>query len=393
MCVACGDDETVGAGGSGGATASSSAGPATTSSSSASGSTSGSGGSGGDASSSGAGGAGGGSEACAALASAAAELEADGFSGALGVMRGGVPLLWTAHGTCIRESGTPCDVSTVFDIGSITKQATAAAILALQEDGALSVDDTLDAHFPDVPEDKAGITLHQLLTHSSGVAEGIGDDYDPVGREAWLAQAFAEPLAGEPGEYLYSNVGYSILTAIIEAQSETDYESYLAERLFGPAGLTHTGYVLPSFDDVVVAHGYSGDETMGAPNAQPWDATGPWWNLRGNGGLLSDLADMAAWDEALRGDQILGAAAKEAMYTPWVDEGFGDSFYGYGWVVIDVPGVGKLVTHNGGNDYFFADYFRFLDADLTVIVLDNAVETSHEEIGVDLATIALSECD
>ena len=311
----------------------------------------------------------------------------------LGVVRAGVPILWTAHGSCVRESDTPCDVSTVFDIGSITKQATAAAILALQEDGALAVDDRLALHFAGVPEDKAGITIHQLLTHTAGVADVIGEDYDPVDREAWLEQAFAEPLAGEAGAYLYSNVGYSILAAIVELRSGTDYESYLAERLFGPAGLIHTGYVLPSYDDVAVAHGYRGDETIGAPNALPWDATGPWWNLRGNGGLLSDLADIIAWDEALRGDDVLGAASKEAMYTPWVDEGFGDSFYGYGWVVIDVPDVGRLVTHNGGNGYFFADYFRFLDADLTVVVLDNAAAPSHEDLGADLATIALSECE
>lgn len=336
----------------------------------------------------------GGATGCAALQAEADALAADGFSGVLAVVRAGEPLLWSASGECIRESSTQCSPTTVFDIGSITKQFTAAAILALQEDGALSVDDTLDMHLPGVPADKAAITLHQLLTHIAGVPDILGDDYEPIDREAWLAEALAAPLVDEPGAaYLYSNVGYSILAAIIELRAGTSYEEFLHARLFEPAGLEHTGYVLPSFDEVVVAHGYRGDETIGAPNALPWDTTGPWWNLRGNGGILSDLTDMLAWHDALATEQVLSAASKDAMYTPWVDEGTDDSFYGYGWVILDVPGAGTVITHNGGNDYFFADFVRFVDLDLVIVVLDNAATIEHEDIAGGLAEIALLDCD
>lgn len=375
LSSACGDDGAPADGGSSGAA---------TESSGTSGDAS-AGSSGGDTT--------GGAAGCAALETEAAALADAGFSGVLAVVRAGEPLLWAASGECIRESSTPCSPATVFDIGSITKQFTAAAILALQEDGALGVDDTLDVHLPDVPADKAAITLHQLLTHSAGVPDIIGDDYEPIDREAWLTAALAAPLVHEPGSaYLYSNVGYSILAAIVELRAGTSYEEFLQTRLFEPAGLSHTGYVLPSFDDVVVAHGYRGDETIGAPNALPWDTTGPWWNLRGNGGILSDLGDMLAWHDALATDQVLSAASKDAMYTPWVDEGTGDSFYGYGWVILDVPGVGTVITHNGGNDYFFADFVRLVDQDLVVVVLDNAATIEHEDIAGTLTEIALLDC-
>lgn len=81
------------------------------------------------------------------------------------------------------------------------------------------------------------------------------------------------------------------------------------------------------------------------------------------------------------------------MYTPWIDEGFGDSFYGYGWVILDVPGVGTVITHNGGNGYFFADFVRIVDEDIVVIVLDNAAWPAHEDIAGGLAEIALGECE
>jgi hypothetical protein len=102
---------------------------------------------------------------------------------------------------------------------------------------------------------------------------------------------------------------------------------------------------------------------------------------------------MLAWHDALSSDTVLSVASKEAMYTPWVDEGFGDSFYGYGWVILDVPGAGTVITHNGGNGYFFADYVRIVDLDLVVIVLDNAATKAHEDIAGGLAEIALLDCD
>ena len=330
---------------------------------------------------------------CDALVDVVQELEAAGRSGVVEVTRGSDVLVSWAGGQCIVEPSTPCTPDSVFDIGSLTKQFTAAAILALQEDGSLTVDDSLAEHFPNVPADKADITLHQLLTHTAGLSPSLGLDYDPIDREAFVELAFASELAFEPGaEHLYSNVGYSILTAIVELSSGGSYEQYLAERLLEPAGLTQTGYVLPEYAEGVVAHGYLGDTSMGAPNEQEWAEDGPHWHLRGNGGLLSNLADMQAWDVALFEGSVLSQASTEAMFTPWADEGFGDSFYGYGWVILDEPGFGRVITHNGGNGYAFAEVARVVDEDLHIVVLTNAFNLMWDELGLQLAIAAVTDC-
>lgn len=337
------------------------------------------------------------SDQCAALVAFAHDLEADDFSGVLRVRRGDGVLLDWASGACIRDPEVDCETDSVFDIGSVTKQFTAAAILALQEDGLLSTNDTLDAHFDGVPLDKADITIHQLLTHSSGLDEALGSDYDEIGRDELVALAFSSALVFEPGSgYVYSNVGYSILSAIIEQITQGSYEAYLAERLLGPAGMSQTGYVLPTYEDGVVAHGYSGDSTMGAPNEQIWAEDGPYWHLRGNGGLLSSAADLHAWDAALLGGKVLSESSLEAMFTPWVDQGFGkefDTFYGYGWIVLEYPGFGTVVTHSGGNGYFYADVAHLVDADVFVVVLSNEYTPQWETVVTELGVRSVTECD
>lgn len=327
---------------------------------------------------------------CEALIEEANSLAETGFSGVLGVVRDGEPLLLAAFGDCVRDPATPCTTDAVFDIGSVTKQFTAAAIMALVQDQELSVDDTLADHLEMVPPDKAEITIHQLLTHTAGLPEAIGDDYDPLDREAFLAEVFALPLASNPGEvHSYSNVGYAVLAAIIEQHTGLSYEEFLRQRLFEPAQMPHTGYVLPDFGDRPIAHGYSAQDSIGAPNELPWASDGPYWNLRGNGGLLSTFDDMIAWSEALRGDAVLDEAAKQAIFTPWVDEGFGDTFYGYGWVL---PVGESYATHNGGNGYFFADYYHFLDDRLTIVVLSNVWGVANFLAGESLLAAAINEC-
>lgn len=329
----------------------------------------------------------------AALEARMDQASADGFSGVVSVEGGGVTLLRSAYGVCIHETNTPCTVETVFDIGSLTKQLTAAAIMAKVDAGDLALDDPLSTFFPSVPADKADITIHQLLTHTAGMPDVLGDDYDPIDRDDFVALAFATPLLSPPGTaHAYSNVGYSILGAILELQTGESYEDALAASLFAPAGLDHTGYVLPDWASQTVAHGYAGGTAFGSPLDQPWDTDGPYWHLRANGGVLSTAPDMIAWHEALLGTAVLSDASKTAMFTPHVEEEPGsDSFYGYGWVVQDTP-VGKLVWHNGGNDFFFADFWRFLDADVTVLVASNAYADypGNDELASELAEIVLS---
>ncbi|MCP4899458.1 MAG: beta-lactamase family protein, partial [bacterium] len=170
-------------------------------------------------------------------------LEKLGFAGSVVIARGGVPLLASGYGLADRERDIPWTPSTVSTIGSITKQFTGALILSLAEDGKLSVEDPITRYFDPVPEDKRGITLYQLLTHSSGIVDLDGaDDWDPIDREEFVRRAMAQELAFEPGSsYEYSNAGFSLLGAIIEQLTGLSYEQYLRRRLLLPAGMYETG--------------------------------------------------------------------------------------------------------------------------------------------------------
>ena len=133
-------------------------------------------------------------------------LEDAGFSGTVLVMKDGEIVLHKGYGMADRRREIPCRPDTIFDIGSITKQFTAAAILKLEMAGKLSTNDTLGQHFPDIPSDKADITLHQLLTHTSGLDHYYGEDTNYAPRDLALEVFFKMPLLSVPGdEYRYSN--------------------------------------------------------------------------------------------------------------------------------------------------------------------------------------------
>ncbi|MGP3971167.1 serine hydrolase domain-containing protein [Streptomyces sp. 6N223] len=292
------------------------------------------------------------------------------------------PAACEGRGLADREAGIAAACDTVYDIGSVTKSFTAAAIVRLEMTGRLDYADPLAAHLPpaaDVPDDKRGITLHHLLTHTSGLPEGLGDDYDPLTRDAMVAAAMDAELRSEPGAaFRYSNTGYSLLAAVVETASGMGYEEYLVEELFTPAGMADTGYTLPEWEEERVAVEYDRrGRPQGRPYEHPWAEDGPYWNLRGNGGLLTTARDMHRWYRALAGEEILDRRAKELMFTPHVPEpgGEGKVSYGYGWDVFApgaLPGdVGTVLTHNGGNDWSYARNAFFPDLGVMVFWVSN----------------------
>ncbi|MEM9131942.1 MAG: serine hydrolase domain-containing protein [Actinomycetota bacterium] len=297
----------------------------------------------------------------------------DGFSGLVMINDGG-DVNTAGFGLADREADVSWDENTVFTVGSITKQFTAAAILRLEMDGLLSVEDRLGDHLPDVSGELADVTLHQLLTHTGGLPDGLGDDFAPTSSADIVGLSNGAVEAGDVGTtFRYSNPGYSLLGVVIEEVTGDGYERYLHDALFEPAGMTNTGYLLPDWSDDVVAVGYEGERAWGRPIDKPWADDGPHWHLRANGGILSTGVDMLAWHRALLGDDILDEAAKAKLYDRHVaeDPGGGEWSYGYGWSNVDLPDGGTLITHNGGNGIFFADFLRFLDDDLTILVATN----------------------
>jgi CubicO group peptidase (beta-lactamase class C family) len=314
------------------------------------------------------------------------------FKGAALVASDGNVLLRKGYGQADRERSIPYAPETVSTIGSITKQFTAAAILKLEMQGQLHVEDTIDKYLPGVPEDKRSITLHQLLTHTSGLESDFAGDYDAVTRDEYVRRVLSSKLRTAPGSaYHYANSGYSLLGAIVEIVSAQGYETFLREQLFLPSGMRETGYVLPKWDARRVAVGYRAGERWGRPNEKPWATDGPYWALRANGGILSTVDDLLRWHTALEGTEILSAAAKKRMFTPHVREGAGDTYYGYGWMIGKDPWGGALVAHNGGNGVFFADFVRMIDAHLVVILMTNDSTVRGGRIAESLARLARGE--
>lgn len=299
-----------------------------------------------------------------------------GASGSLVTARDGEIVYCEGFGMADREARVAAGCDTVYDVMSMTKQFTAAAILKLEMMGKLEVTDPIGKHIGQVPADKRGITLHQLLTHTSGLVDVLGGDYERQTRAGMLAATFESELQARPGaEYAYSNVGYSVLAAIIEKASGMRYEEFLAEHLFAPAGMTQTGYALPDWepDQVAVEYDPRG-EPQGRPFDHPWAPGGPYWNLRGNGGLLSTARDMFRWNLALDGNEVLDQRAKRKLFQRHVlEEPGGDSYYGYGWVILRTDNR-TIAWHNGGNEWSYGELTRLLDEGAMVFWITNQYE-------------------
>lgn len=305
-----------------------------------------------------------------------------GFSGSILLAIDGDVVLKKGYGLANDSLGIPVDSQTVFTIGSITKQFTGAAILKLEEMGRLSVSNTLGQYFPEAPADKQDISIHQLLTHSAGFPGAIGDDADPVGTDDFLAQAMQVDLLFPPGtRYEYSNVGYSLAGIIIEQVSGMSYEAFLRKHFFTPAGMAHTGYILPNWEEMTLAQGYRRGRHWGTLLDRPWREDGPGWHLRANGGILSTPQDMYRWHLALLGDEVLSDASKEKYYARHIEEGEGaGTYYGYGWAIFPTPRGTDLITHNGGNGIFFADMYRYLEEDVFLFIATNRASRAAEHI-------------
>ncbi|MDP9122985.1 MAG: serine hydrolase, partial [Acidobacteriota bacterium] len=292
-----------------------------------------------------------------------------GFSGALLVARGGEIVLHQGYGLADRRRGIPVTSSTVFDIESVCKQFTAVAILKLAGQGKVGVADPITRYFGQVPPDKAHITLHQLLTHTSG----LPNEYHGTpgeSRDQAVRNILALPLGSSPGRrFNYSDAGYNLLAAIVDAASGS-YEDYLRRELFLPAGLTATGFKGERrWPDGTVAHSYNRDTDYGSPDT--WDHT---WDDRGAGDVISSVGDLYRWELAMRGDRILPAAARRQLAPPHVAASTGWS-YGYGWNILRTAG-GRTVIYHSGNlppQGFTAEYRRYPEEGTVLLLTVNAM--------------------
>ncbi|WP_276388314.1 serine hydrolase domain-containing protein [Eudoraea chungangensis] len=296
------------------------------------------------------------------------KLTKKGFSGVILIARNDSILFNKAYGRN--------DLNTVFDICSLTKQFTAAGIMKLSMQNKISLNDSLSQYFITVPEDKKNITIHQLLTHSSGLIDIVGNDYDTITEEEFLNKVFSTELISPIGtEYHYSNAGYSLLSLIIEKASGMGFESYLNLEIFKPSQMNHTGYVIPNWNTNEIAMGYlNGTESI-KPNEENWNEQGPYLNLKGNGGVLSRANDLLLWSKAINNNLVLDEkSTSKYLYPHILEYKDGNSYYGYGWVIENNESEDKLVMHNGGSATFASDMWIYPKKGITIIVLCNKPE-------------------
>ncbi len=296
-----------------------------------------------------------------------------GFSGAVLVAADGKVVLKKAYGFANRATNQPYTVDMVSCIGSVSKQFTGAAIVKLEMMGKLKTSDPISKYLPGVPADKQGITIHHLLTHTAGFSgDQGGSDEEPIERDTLVARVLAQPLVSKPGEqFEYSNEGYSLAGAIIERVSGQGYEAFLREHLFLPADMAETGYQLPNWPMTKLPMGYGpqGGE-WGRVYKNGWLPDGPGWWLRANGGIHSSLDDLYRWHLALESTKVLSADALK-QYLNGHAPAMGGEMYAYGWGVQKTRRGSTVVTHNGGNGFFFTDFRRYVDEKVVIIAMSN----------------------
>lgn len=312
------------------------------------------------------------------------QLEKDkNFSGVLLIVKDGKKIFSKGYGWADKERKIALTPATIISMGSITKAFTAAAILKLTEQQRLSLSDSLKNFFPDAPPDKANITIHQLLTHSSGfqeILQGDKGDYEKIETKEYVQRAFAEPLAFQPGKKaIYTNVGMSILGIIIEKVSGLRYEEYLKQHLFEPVGIKRISYCYPLAHTDTIAVGYKNSLLWGTHQERFSKAGGgPYWNLKANGGLEASLNDMFLWVNALSDYKVLSERSVQTMFTPHVqEEGYnGTSFFGYGCNVSKSRRGTKLIDNGGSNGIYFARLIRLPEEGLIFYMATNESSVS-----------------
>ncbi len=316
--------------------------------------------------------------------------ELNGFSGAVLVAKNDTIIINKGFGFADKENKVRNNPNTVYDICSVSKQFTGAAIVKLAEENKLKLDGSISTYFDDVPEDKKDITIHQLLTHSAGFGHGSTDDFDVTPRDIYFSNLFQEKLLFTPGsEYSYSNSGYSILGRIIELVSGQDYETYLSEKLFQPAGMQQTGYLLPNWENTTVANEYLLNVSNEGSHIAQYKNDGEIARtVLANGGVHSTNNDMYKWYQALKSNKILSQESFEILTKPYVAEYEDESsHYAYGWAVFKSKRDAKVITHNGFNGISYYEFVWFPEEDAVILLASNAYIRPIGRITMELENI------
>jgi CubicO group peptidase (beta-lactamase class C family) len=311
---------------------------------------------------------------------------------AVAVVHGGDTLLMKGYGKADLAWNVPMPHDAVFEIGSVTKQFTAAAVLQLRDDGKIDLDADITTYLPDYPTQGHRISVRRLLDHTSGIRsytemqafrELVTRD---LPRDTLVARIAAEPFDFPPGEALiYNNSAYFLLGLIIEKASGMPYEEYVEQRLFAKLGMQRSSYC--SNREVVErkARGYQLTPN-GLVKAPYLDHTWPY----AAGSLCSTVGDMVTWLRALHGGKVLSTASYEEMITPGRLTDGTPVRYAMG-LARTPDSKGRQAIHHGGGIFGFLSETRWYpEADLYVVVLVNTTgNLSPDAIATELVDVLL----
>ena len=302
----------------------------------------------------------------AAVAEAVRRAAGFGFSGAVLAVHERAVVYAGGAGFADRDAHRPNTDRTLFQIGSLTKQLTAVAVLRLRDAGRLRLDDPLDRHLEGVPPDKRGITIAHLLRHTSGLPVAWIDQFAPtpvVTRDEVARRVLALDLGSAPGErFLYSNAGYQLLAAIVEKAAGRPYWDVVAE-VFAHAGMTTAAGPSAAAGDRAadLAVGYAGPLRASGSGGEPAAS----WLPAGSSGAWASVHDLHAFYRALETNAVLSAASLAEMLTPGLDD------YGYG-VWIRRSGSGARVVRHGGDMWGYgAEATWYVDDGTLLVAMDN----------------------
>lgn len=308
------------------------------------------------------------------------------------LQRGTEDLVAFAGGTTGTDPDTACMLSTRFQICSVSKTFTAAAVLALADRGVLSVSDPVSRWIDGCPATWAAITVHHLLTHTAGLEHWWGipglDPTVPLTPAEELQLFSAAPLLSAPGErFSYSSPGYALLARIVERAADQPYASFLATAIFDPLGMTST-FTGNGDGQPQLATGHM----AGVPvRSFELDATNA-----GAGDVWSTAHDLARWDRALAAGEILTPDSRQAMFAVQVAAADDDGpvrtdGHGYGWCIGSVSGTHPMIYHPGDNAGFRAVNAWFPRDEVRMLLLTNDEATAALPILLELIAEAFPQ--
>lgn len=293
------------------------------------------------------------------------------FSGSVLIAQAGQVLLSKGYSMADWDKQVPNTPHTKFYVGSTTKQFTAMAILILQDQGKLHVRDSVCSHIVPCPGTWQSVTIHDLLTHTSGIPQLGGASLSTASPQAWIASFSGNPLVSTPGrQFSYCNVCYQILGYVVEQASGKPYSQFLQQAIFGPLQMRNTGFDPHYLSLPDHAVGYASWRVRDIPIG--WDVAPEWSFLFGAGLLYSTVEDMYRWDQALSRHTLVSQQSLNEAFTPYIASQYAGSSYGYGWFIAQAPTRGhRLIWHFGAVDGFRSYIGRYPEDGITIIILSN----------------------